>query len=128
MATGDPTAEATRPGTLVHLPRTAEPEPLPDPRRPDTRLDSLLSSVLFDYTGVYKQMIDDLRAGTFGKVYTMDVENGGVRLLELPEEVAQETKDAVAAAEQEIVGGGITVSAISDAEEMKAKIAELFPQ
>ncbi|MDT7613183.1 MAG: hypothetical protein QOF00_630, partial [Pseudonocardiales bacterium] len=35
MATGDPTAEATRPGTLVHLPRTAEPEPLPDPRLSD---------------------------------------------------------------------------------------------
>ena len=35
MATGDPTTEATRPGTLVHLPRTAEPEPLPDPRITD---------------------------------------------------------------------------------------------
>lgn len=90
--------------------------------------DALLSSVLFDYTGIYKQMIDDLKAGTFGKVYTMDVKNGGVRLLELPEDVAQETKDAVAEAEKSIVDGSLTVSAISDAEEMKAKIAELFPQ
>ena len=90
--------------------------------------DVLLSSVLFDYSGIYKQMLDDLKAGTFGSVYTMDVKNGGVRLLELPDEVAQEAKDAVAEAEKSIVDGSITVSAISDAEEMKAKIAELFPQ
>jgi hypothetical protein len=35
--------------------------------------DALLSSVLFDYTGIYNQMLDDLSAGTFGDVYTMDV-------------------------------------------------------
>ncbi len=90
--------------------------------------DVLLSSVLFDYTGIYKQMIDDLAAGTFGKVYTMDVKNGGVRLLDLPEDVAQEAKDAVAEAEKSIVDGSVKVSAIGDAEEMKAKLAELFPQ
>jgi simple sugar transport system substrate-binding protein len=90
--------------------------------------DSLLSSVLFDYSGIYQQMLDDLKAGTFGKVYTMDVKNGGVRLLELPEDVAQDVKDRVSEAEQSIVDGSLTVSAISDAEEMKAKIAELFPQ
>ena len=90
--------------------------------------DVLLSSVLFDYTGIYKQMLADLAAGTFGKVYTMDVKNGGVRLLELPEDVGQEAKDAVADAEKAIVDGSVTVSAISDAEEIKAKLAELFPQ
>src|ERR687890_448976 len=90
--------------------------------------DVLLSSVLFDYTGIYTQMLDDLAAGTFGKIYTMDVKNGGVRLLDLPEEISQEAKDAVTEAETAIVDGSITVSAISDAEEMKAKIAELFPQ
>jgi len=90
--------------------------------------DVLLSSVLFDYTGIYRQMLNDLAAGTFGKIYTMDVKNGGVRLLDLPEDVAQETRDAVDDAEKAIVDGSIKVSAISDAEEMKAKIAELFPQ
>jgi hypothetical protein len=73
-------------------------------------------------------MVDDLAAGTFGDIYTMDIKNGGVRLLELPEDLAQEAKDAVSEAEQKIVDGSLTVSAISDAEEMKAKIAELFPQ
>jgi simple sugar transport system substrate-binding protein len=90
--------------------------------------DVLLSSVLFDYTGIYKQMLDDLAAGTFGKIYTMDVKNGGVRLLDLPQDVAQETRDAVDDAEKAIVDGSIKVSAISDVEEMKAKLAELFPQ
>ena len=90
--------------------------------------DALLSSVLFDYSGVYRQMVDDLAAGTFGKSYVMDVENGGVRLLEIPDEVAQEAKDAVAEAEEAIVNGEVTVSAIGDAAEMQAKLAELFPQ
>jgi basic membrane protein A len=90
--------------------------------------DVLLSSVLFDYTGIYKQMLDDLAAGTFGKIYTMDVKNGGVRLLDLPDEVAQEAKDAVAEAQKAIVDGSIKVSAISDVDQMKAKLAELFPQ
>ena len=36
MASSDPTAEAVRPGTLVHLPRpSSEPEPLADPRQSD---------------------------------------------------------------------------------------------
>ena len=83
---------------------------------------------MFDYTGIYKQMIDDLGGRTFGKIYTMDVKNGGVRLLDLPRGCPQETKDAVADAEKSIVDGSIKVSAIGDAEEMKAKIAELFPQ
>lgn len=90
--------------------------------------DVLLSSVLFDYSGIYKEMINDLKAGTFGKVYTMDVKNGGVRLLDLPEDVGQDVKDAVDEAQKAIVDGTIKVDAISDAEAMKAKLAELFPQ
>jgi simple sugar transport system substrate-binding protein len=90
--------------------------------------DVLLSSVLFDYTGIYQQMIDDLKAGTFGKIYTMDVKNGGVRLLDLPADIGQDVKDAVDTAQKDIVDGKIKVDAISDADAMKAKIAELFPQ
>jgi simple sugar transport system substrate-binding protein len=90
--------------------------------------DALLTSVLFDYTGIYKQMISDLRDGTFGKIYTMDVKNGGVRLLDLPADVSQDVKDKVDAAQKAIVDGTIKVDAIGDAEKMKAKLAELFPQ
>jgi len=90
--------------------------------------DALLSSVLYDYTGIYKQMIDDLRNGTFGKTYVMDAKNGGVHLLDLPASVSQDAKDAVDKAEKAIVDGSLKVDVIGDAEKMKAKLAELFPQ
>jgi hypothetical protein len=78
--------------------------------------DVLLTSVVFDFKSTYVQMVKDLEAGTFGKVYTLDVQNKGVRLLELPEDVPQEIKDKLAAVEADIVAGKITVSAIGDAE------------
>ncbi len=90
--------------------------------------DSLLTSVVFDYEGTYKQMIADLKDGKFGQTYTMDVKNGGVRLLDLPADAAQDVKDAVKKAQDEIVAGKIKVDAISDADGLKAKLAELFPK
>lgn len=88
----------------------------------------LLTSVLFDYTGIYNQMIDDLATGAFGQVYTLDVKNGGVRLLDLPDWVSQEIKDEVAAQQQAIVDGTVAVSAIADTAEMKNRLDELFPR
>ncbi len=88
----------------------------------------LLTSVLFDYTNVYNQMINDLATGAFGQVYTLDVKNGGVRLLDLPDWVSQEIKDDVAKQQQAIVDGTIKVSAIADSAGMKARLDELFPR
>jgi len=90
--------------------------------------DVLLTSVVFDYSGIYQQMLDDMKAGKFGGKYQMDVKNGGVRLLDLPERVSQDAKDAVAKAQEDIVSDKITVDAIGDAEAMKAKVEELFPK
>ncbi len=87
--------------------------------------DVLLTSVLFDYSGIYEQMIRNAGTDQFGQVYTMNVENGGVRLLDLPESVPAETADAVTAAQTGIIDGTITVSAIGDAEGMHARLAEL---
>ncbi|MGE3797363.1 MAG: BMP family ABC transporter substrate-binding protein [Thermomicrobiales bacterium] len=87
--------------------------------------DILLTSVLFDYSGIYEQMIANAGTDQFGQVYTMNVENGGVSLLELPESVPAETVAAVDEAEAGIIDGTITVSAIGDAEGMHAKLAEL---
>jgi simple sugar transport system substrate-binding protein len=89
--------------------------------------DFLLTSVLFDYTGVYRQLIGDLEAGTFGSVVTMTLENNGVRLLDPPIEVPQETLDLVAQAREKIIAGEISVSVIGDAEGMHARLRELFP-
>lgn len=78
----------------------------------------LLTSVLFDYTGAYTQYIDDLKAGTFGSVYTMSLENEGVRLLDPPIEVGDETMAAVDEARQGILDGEVEVPAIADAGEL----------
>jgi len=87
----------------------------------------LLSSVLFDFTVVYEPMIRDLQAGDYGKTYTLSVANGGTRLLQFPGAVSAEARAAVAQAEADILSGAVAVSAIADAEAMKARLAELFP-
>ncbi len=109
----------------------------------------LLTSVLFDYTGVYSQMLDNTVAGTFGQVYTMTLANGGVRLLDLPLGGVAATpaatipgtpaatpaatptggtvQSAVAAAQQDIIAGRITVSVIGDPAGVRQRLAELFP-
>jgi simple sugar transport system substrate-binding protein len=85
----------------------------------------LLSSVLFDYTGPWSQYIDDVEAGTFGTVYTMSLENEGVRLLDPPIEVGDETTEAVEQARQGILDGEIEVPAIADAGELSDFLDEL---
>ena len=90
--------------------------------------EALLTSVLFDYTDVYRQLIADLETGTFGSVSTMNLDNGGVRLLELPEDVSTAAQEAVAVAERDIVEGRIEVSAVGDADGMRQRLDELFPR
>ncbi len=87
----------------------------------------LLTSVLFDYTGAYNHLIDQLDAGAFGEVYTMNLENGGVRLLDFPDTVGDDTRASVDDASAQIVAGEITVSAISDTDGMRDRLDELFP-
>ena len=90
--------------------------------------DHLLTSVYFDYTGVYNQLITDLATGAFGQVYTMSVANGGVYLLPLPESIDAAISTDLADQEAKIISGEITVSAIGDAAGMQAKLDELFPR
>jgi simple sugar transport system substrate-binding protein len=87
--------------------------------------DVLLTSVLFDYAPTYKQMIEDLKSNTFGKVYTLDVKNGGVRLLDLPDDVPQDVKDAVKKAQDDIVAGKIKVPAVGDADGVRSTLQQL---
>jgi basic membrane protein A len=89
--------------------------------------DVLLTSVLFDYTGVYDQMIDDIENGTFGQVYTMTLENNGVHLLDFPDAVPQDVKDLIEQTQHDIIDGKIKVDVIGGADETRAKLDELFP-
>jgi simple sugar transport system substrate-binding protein len=88
----------------------------------------LLTSVLFDYTGAYTAMIEALANGSFGEVYTMSLENGGVRLLEFPGDVGEATRTAVEQARTGIVDGEIVVTAVGDADGVSERLDDLFPR
>lgn len=88
----------------------------------------LLTSVLFDYQDAYRTMIAGVRDGTFGTVYTMSLDNEGVRLLEFPDTVATATSAKVEETRQRIAAGEITVSSIGDADGVNQRLEELFPK
>lgn len=88
----------------------------------------LLTSVLFDYQNAYVTLINQLRDGTFGDVYTMNLENEGVRLLDISATTAPETLTRVEEAQAAIIAGEIEVSAIGDADGVHARLDELFPR
>lgn len=104
--------------------------------------EHLLTSVLFDYRTAYRTMITDLEKGTFGTVYTMNLENGGVSLLSIPETVDMATPaalgeatpaseaipTAVETAKQAVIAGDTQVSSIGDAEGVRRRLEELFPR
>ncbi len=87
--------------------------------------DVLLTSVVFDFAPTYKAMIADLEAGTFGKVYTLNLQNEGVRLLDLPEDLDPAAKAAVDTATADIISGKVRVSAIGDAEGVRSTLEAL---
>ncbi|MDQ3655444.1 MAG: BMP family ABC transporter substrate-binding protein [Chloroflexota bacterium] len=88
----------------------------------------LLTSVLFDYRPAYTQLIQQLGDGTFGDVYTMSLENKGVRLLDMTGTAAAETVTEVEAVQAAIIDGSIEVPAIGDADGVHALLDELFPR
>ena len=90
--------------------------------------EHLLTSVLFDYTDAYTTLIGQLRDGTFGDVYTLNLENGGVRLLPLADSADKKTSAEIEAVQTDIVAGKIEVSAIGDADGVHARLDELFPK
>jgi simple sugar transport system substrate-binding protein len=88
----------------------------------------LLTSVYFDFSVVYEQMVADIERGTFGKVYTLDSGNKGVTLLPLAAGVPTRYLRAVERARTEIAAGRLRVSDIPGAPEMMARLRELFPR
>jgi simple sugar transport system substrate-binding protein len=88
----------------------------------------LLTSVLFDYTNAYVTLIEQLQDGTFGGVYTMSLENEGVRLLDITETTAPDTATKVREAQEAIIAGRIEVTAVGDADGVHKLLDELFPR
>ncbi len=89
----------------------------------DPKVDSngvLLSSVLWNFTGAFEDAISQIDAGTFGtSVYTLDVANGGISLLNTPN-ITPEAAAAVATALAGISDGSITVPVAATADEVSA--------
>src|SRR5918995_1663473 len=124
--------------------------------RPDARLVySVIGEAAYDDAANAKRVTDStLAAGadiifgmgdgaSFGEVHTMTLANGGVRLLDLPlgdtstpvaaTPIATPSagggtvQGAVATAQQAIIAGEITVSAVDDSAGVHQRLAELFP-
>ncbi len=91
-----------------------------------TSIDSkgvLLSSVLWDFSGTFKQAIADINAGTFGNQgYVQDVANGGIALLESAH-ITPEAKAAVETAKAGIADGSIKVPVTTTQADVDALIA-----
>ncbi len=79
----------------------------------------LLSSVVWNMVPVYSQMIEDLKADTFGtKGYAISLKDDSVQLLKtkhVPEEIWNE----VMAVRQQILDGSVSVTPIWDAAEVR---------
>jgi basic membrane protein A len=68
-----------------------------------------LSSVLWDFTGTYKQAIKDIDAGTYGTHgYNLDLKNGGISLLKT-KYIPAATWAAINAAKAKILSGAIKI-------------------
>ncbi len=74
-----------------------------------TNSDTVLASVLWDFTGAYRDAIADIAAGTFGThSYTLTVANGGQSLV--AENLSPEARAAVATATQALSSGSVSIT------------------
>ena len=83
----------------------------------------LLSSVLWNFSGIFEQAIADINAGTFGNHgYTLDVANGGISLLKTAN-ISADASSAVQTALDGIKGGTIKVPLTPKQADVDALIA-----
>jgi len=83
----------------------------------------LLSSVLWDFAGTFKQAIADINAGTFGNQgYVQDVGNGGIALLQT-DHITPEAATAVETAKAGIADGSVTIPETTTQADVDALIA-----
>jgi len=84
--------------------------------------NTVLTSVLWNYTDTYVQAVKDIEAGTFGtKTYELTVANGGLSLQKTPR-LSPEVQAAVDTATQAIDAGAVEVSRATDKAAVQALI------
>jgi basic membrane protein A and related proteins len=81
-----------------------------------------LSSVLWNFTGVFKQAISDVNKGTYGTHgYNLSLKNGGISLLKT-KFIPKKAWAAVTAAKQKILSGKIKVKVTHNATQVRKLI------
>jgi basic membrane protein A and related proteins len=84
----------------------------------------LLSSVLWSFDGLYRDAIDDIGNGTFGKQgYELDLENGGISLLRT-KLIDDDTWSQLEDTKQKIIGGDIKVPLTEEKSQVEDLIAQ----
>jgi len=92
------------------------------------RADVLLSSVLFDFSVVYDEIIRSMMDDSFGKQHWVSVKNNGVYLLEPNKAVPQAVRIEIETARKKILSGKIRVKDITEASELHDYLSVLFPR
>jgi basic membrane protein A and related proteins len=83
----------------------------------------LLTSVVWDMTPVYSEMIADLKADKFGtKHYAIGLENDSVKLIKSPQ-MPEDVWAAAMAQREKIISGEITLEPVFNAEEVRALVS-----
>ena len=96
-------------------------------KRSIDRADVLLSSILFDFSVTYDEIIQTVIDGTFGKQHWMSVNNKAVYLLEPNKAVSEKIKGEVEAARSKILAGEVKVVNIVTAADLHKYLGESFP-
>ena len=97
-------------------------------KRSIDRADVLLSSILFDFSVIYNEIIETVIDGSFGKQHWISVNNKAVYLLNPNKAVSQKVKVEVEAARTKILSGNIKVVDIVAATDLRKYLAESFPK
>lgn len=85
----------------------------------------LLSSVLWDLTPTYTQMIEDLKAGSFGtRSYAIGLADNSVQLLKT-DHVDAAAWDETMKVKEKILGGSIKVEPVYEAEKVRALMSDV---
>lgn len=78
------------------------------------RSETVLTSVIWDFTDTYKRAISDIESGTFGtETYRLNVENGGLALLQTPQ-LTEAILAEIDRATEAIIAGTVDVKRSED--------------
>jgi basic membrane protein A and related proteins len=84
----------------------------------------LLSSVLWNFDGLYSDAIEDVGNGTFGEEgYELDLENGGIELLQT-DQIDEETWNEIQDIRDQIIAGEVDVPVTEE----KSQVEDLIRQ